>query len=465
MKKLFTAILLLFAVQSVYPQIYTYDTLIRGIRNPTAFAFLPNGNIILNQKTDSSKIYNIANGQLISCFWNFRDSLYIDGEAGLLGVCLDPNYAANHYIYIYYMRTSKAFKIVRLTENNNIGTNPFHIFSDSIGITGFQSNVHFGGNIHFGPGNKLYITVGDHGRDSNAQSLFSFNGKILRINSDGTIPTDNPFYDDGNPDTGNDDRIWAMGLRNSYDFTFSPFNDSLYATENGGFANDEINFIRKGKNYGWSICQGYCVPFNPLYRQPMDTIGGSGTQNYAPTGILIYNGSPMPELYGKLVITGGGGGPVQGIIKCELGNPPFMDTVSSHSVISPLHGCITMKQGIDGYIYITKYSGINGLLLRMKHNTLGINDPILPALYRLEQNYPNPFNPVTTIRYSIPKQSLVTIKIYDALGRELKTLVNENNSAGTHEVNWNADTYPSGIYFYKLTTTEFTEEKKMVLIK
>jgi glucose/arabinose dehydrogenase len=465
MKNLFIILTLCIISQPVFSQTYTFDTLVTGIRQPVCFAFFPNGNIIVNQKSDSSKIYNLSTGNLISCFWNFKDSLQANGEAGLLGVCLDPNYSVNRYVYIYYIRYAKSFRVVRFTENNNIGTNPVHIFNDSVGITGFQSNGHYGGNIHFGPGNKLYITIGDHGRDSNSQSLFSFKGKILRINSDGTIPTDNPFYDDGNPKTGNDDRIWALGFRNSYDFTFSPFNDSLYATENGGFANDEINFVRKGKNYGWPICQGFCVPYNPLYRQPMDTIGGNGFENYAPTGIVIYNGNKMPELYGKAIVTGVAEGPVQGLLKCELGNMPFMDTITSHTIISPMHGFSSLRQGPDGYIYALKYRTSDGSVMRLLYSTLGINEPGIPAYYSLHQNFPNPFNPVTTIKYSVPKQDFVTIQIFDMLGREISTLVNESKQAGNYEVIWNADSYPSGVYFYRLTAGDYTEEKKMVLIK
>jgi hypothetical protein len=107
----------------------------------------------------------------------------------------------------------------------------------------------------------------------------------------------------------------------------------------------------------------------------------------------------------------------------------------------------------------------SGTILKMVYNTSGINDPSFPVEYVLEQNYPNPFNPVTKIKYSIPKHSFVTLQVFDMLGREIKTLVNENKTAGEYEINWNAEGYPSGVYFYKLITDEFTEQKKMVLIK
>lgn len=452
-----------FSTLQLSAQNYTFDTLVTGIREPSAFTFLPNGNVIVTQKHDSVKIYSL-NNKLISCFWNFYDSCVSNGERGLIGVCLDPNYSINRYIYFYYTHsTAHLYRIVRLTENNNLGTNPKIIFSDSSGI---QGTNHVAGNMRFGRDNKLYVSIGENGTSANSQNLRNFKGKILRINSDGTIPADNPFYDDGNPKTGNDDRIWVYGLRNSYDFTISPFNDSIYATENGGFANDEINFIKKGKNYGWPVCQGYCIPYNPLYKQPMDTIGGSGTFNYAPTGILIYNGNQFPELYGKLLVAGfGGGGPVRGILKCTLGNLPFADTVVSHSIINPISAVTSLVQGADGYIYLAKFANFNGMIFRMKYDVTGINNQLNPVNFELSQNFPNPFNPVTTINYTLPKQEFVTIKIYDILGREITALVNEFKQKGNYEINWNAGNYPGGIYFYRLTAGEFSEEKKMVLIK
>ena len=89
----------------------------------------------------------------------------------------------------------------------------------------------------------------------------------------------------------------------------------------------------------------------------------------------------------------------------------------------------------------------------------------LPTQYALQQNYPNPFNPATTIEYSIPQQSPVTVKIFDLLGREVAVLVNEEKDAGRYSVQWNAAAMPSGIYFYRLQTGQFTEAKRMILMK
>jgi hypothetical protein len=93
------------------------------------------------------------------------------------------------------------------------------------------------------------------------------------------------------------------------------------------------------------------------------------------------------------------------------------------------------------------------------------NEITVPEEFALEQNYPNPFNPSTTIKYSIPDNSFVTLKVYDIIGNELATLVNEERSPGSYEVSFNASEYSSGIYIYALRTDAFTQTKKMMLIK
>ena len=92
-------------------------------------------------------------------------------------------------------------------------------------------------------------------------------------------------------------------------------------------------------------------------------------------------------------------------------------------------------------------------------------EDLQPLTFKLEQNYPNPFNPSTTFRYSIPTQSKVVIKIYDILGNEIATLMDEEKSVGTYELTWNAASLPSGVYFYQLKAGEFISTKKMILLK
>jgi glucose/arabinose dehydrogenase len=168
-------------------------------------------------------------------------------ERGLLGIALDPAFSQNHYIYVQYTApspcTNSRNKTVRFVENNGVGSNPVEIFD-----TTFTGVFHSGNNIHFGPDGKLYISNGDNSNASTAQDLADPHGKLHRINPDGTIPTDNPFF--GHP--GVLPSVFALGLRNSFDFVFDPVvTGRIFASENGPDCDDEVNRIEGGYDYGW----------------------------------------------------------------------------------------------------------------------------------------------------------------------------------------------------------------------
>jgi glucose/arabinose dehydrogenase len=453
-------IALITAIQS---QNYIIETPVTGLNQPVAFEFIPaTTNVIITHKLADARIYNLSTGSLVSTFWTFTDSLNSGFERGVLGVCVDPNYSSNHYVYIYYIHsnppnssTNQRSRVVRFTQSGNAGTSPFIVFDYLLGTI---AGNHVGGNIRFGVDGKLYISLGETAVSSNSQLLTNPRGKILRINSNGTIPSDNPYYDDGNPATGNDDRIWVWGCRNTFDFCISPVNDSIYASENGGSAFDEVNFIKKGKNYGWPNCEGYCNPYNPSYKNPMHTWGSPLP---AVTGIMVYNGSQMPWLSGKLLVADNDNGR---IYRCDLNGT--LDSVVSRAQIFDLDGLTTLKQGGDGYIYALNggYTGA-GKIYRIKPDPTGIDPNGTPVSFSLKQNYPNPFNPSTSIEYVLDKKGFVTLKITDVLGNEISVLYSGVKLAGEHTVEWNAGGFPSGVYFYSLNVEGNTDFKKMVLMK
>jgi glucose/arabinose dehydrogenase len=463
MKKISLLLLILF-VSAVYSQNYIVETPLLNLHRPVAFEFLSPTKVIVTHKEHSARIYDLATGTQLSTFWTFTDSLQFGFERGVLGVTKDPNYAVNKYIYIYYVHLNpQSLRVVRFTETNNLGTNPLIIFNSVVGTI---AGNHVGGNIRFGPDGMLYISIGELAVTSNAQTLTNPWGKILRINSDGTIPNTNPYYDDGNPSTGNDDRIWAWGCRNSFDLTFSPVNDSLYTSENGASSFDEVNFIRKGKNYGWPVCQGYCIPYNPLYQQPMHVWPSPLP---AVTGIMVYEGAQMPWLNGKMLVADNNYGR---IYLCELGKAPAYDTVISRTQMFDLDALTTIMQGPDGFIYALNggYTS-TGKIYRIKPDNVGINNNNEPVSFELYQNYPNPFNPNTIIKFEVNSTSTtlsnreVRLVVYNSLGQEIKTLVNERLQAGTHEVEFDGSNLPSGVYYYRLTVDGASIEKKMVMMK
>jgi glucose/arabinose dehydrogenase len=339
---------------------YTTTTPITGLSNPVAFTFTPDGRILVTLKAGLIKIFN-ADGSAIGNFYSLTDSTFNDFERGLLGIEVDPDFATNHYVYAYYNHrfpnnsggnTQQKLRVVRFTENNNIGTNPTIILNLTPGYS--IAGNHVGGNIHMHASepDKIYVTIGELAVPANAQLLTNPYGKFLRINTDGTIPNDNPFYDDGNPATGNDDRIWSYGHRNAFDFSFSPVNDSLYSTENGQNTWDEMNIVTHSKNYGWNTCEGDYLNgsttnpcTNPNYTAPLETWAAPLP---AITGIVHYNGCLMPEFKEHILIADNDNGYIYNL---TMGNAPAYDTVLSRVQAFDVLGLTTLREGPDGYLY------------------------------------------------------------------------------------------------------------------
>lgn len=233
-----------------------------------------------------------------------------DGERGLLGIAVDPSFNSNHYIYVYWNCGTAGGcnpyldKVTRFVETNGVGSNPVDIWTATDDAT---ASNHNGGNIHFGPDGKLYITIGDDGdMPANSQNVAVKNGKIHRINSDGTIPGDNPVF----TQTGAVPGLYAMGLRNSWDFTFDPViplnpYPRIFASENGPSCDDEMNRIEATFNYGWRPSYP-CDDPNPGGPSPAyNTIAPmwfipNGPCCDAPTGITFYRGSQIPQWTNEL---------------------------------------------------------------------------------------------------------------------------------------------------------------------
>jgi aldose sugar dehydrogenase len=210
-----------------------------GLNGPSGFTFSPAGKIwylergtgevrILNPKTGADhRFYTITN-------------VNSTGERGALGIALDPSWPAQPYVYIYVTRTWKGALrnlLVRIRDDRGHATNFRVLLATPPSVSGY----HNGGRILFGPDHKLYVMIGDGHNASNAQDRTSnLQGKILRLDRDGTAAVGNPYR-----------RIWSFGHRNSFGFTFDPKTGRLWETENGPQCNDEINLIVRGGNFGW----------------------------------------------------------------------------------------------------------------------------------------------------------------------------------------------------------------------
>ena len=262
----------------------------------TAMAFAPDGRLFVCLQGGQVRVID-KNGVLLA---NPFVTLSVDsnGERGLLGVAFDPNFASNHYVYLYHtVPGSPAHnRISRFTANGNVAVaNSEFVLVDLDNLS--NATNHNGGAIHFGPDGKLYVGVGENANGANAQSLSNRLGKILRINSNGTIPLDNPrsFPGIAGSTSGANRAIWAVGLRNPFTFAFQPGTARLFINDVGASTWEEINNGVAGSNYGWPIAEGPASPPNPNFRDPIFFYGhgSSSTTGCAIVGGAFYNPSVL----------------------------------------------------------------------------------------------------------------------------------------------------------------------------
>ncbi len=288
------------------------ETVVPNANQLVAMDFTPDGRLLYTERTGNLQV--VANGQAPVTAYTFP--VLTEGERGLLGVAVDPNFATNHSVWVYFTKETLYStdcggkvknRVVRITLNddNTVTEDPqtAGCFPVNQPAPGYYVTIHNGGNLHFGPDGKLYIGVGNSNEEINdpiepAQNLASPLGKLHRYNPTMPLsaPADNPFASWPNTDKSN----YAYGLRNPFDFAFDPVSQQLFATDNGDKCDDEINLIRPGYNYGWRIH----YPQTPL---PCDDDAGPDpryntipplyhwTPSMAPTGLAFYTGDVIPE--------------------------------------------------------------------------------------------------------------------------------------------------------------------------
>jgi glucose/arabinose dehydrogenase len=245
----------------------TVKTIASGLRVPWGVAFLPDGSALVSERP-TGRIVRIPRGGGRPRTVMRVPGVVADGEGGLLGLAVSPHYSSDRLVYAY-LTTAGDNRIVRFRLGGSV--HPI--------LTGLQkASIHDGGRIAFGPDGKLYAGVGDAGNSSNAQNRSSRNGKILRIDPDGSIPSDNPFP--GSP-------VWTFGHRNVQGLAWDSAG-RLWATEFGQDTWDEINLIRKGRDYGWPIVEGKGSTHGGRFTNPLVTWH---TDEASPSGAAILRGS------------------------------------------------------------------------------------------------------------------------------------------------------------------------------
>ena len=234
-----------------------------GLGTTTSMAVMPDGRILVAEKSGALRV--IKNGALLATPF-LTVSVSTTSERGLIGVALDPGFDSNGYVYVHYTTADSPHgRVARYTAQGDVAASGSALTLIDLDPASSSGN-HNGGEIVFGADGKLYIHTGDASDGTNAPSLNTTHGKVLRINPDGSIPTDNPFY---SVTSGHHQAIYAKGLRNPFTGAVDPLTGKHFINDVGENGWEEINLLQAGADYGWPACEGPCGPDGGPYVAPL----------------------------------------------------------------------------------------------------------------------------------------------------------------------------------------------------
>jgi glucose/arabinose dehydrogenase len=260
------------------------------------------------------------------------------GERGALGITLHPNFDKNHWLYVFYVNAHPLEnRVTRFKVEHNRCRHKKNILTN---IDASSSGYHNGGQLEFVKG-KLFVSTGEAHDPAEAQNRHNRLGKILRVNPDGTVPNSNPF--------GNSDPVWSFGHRNPFGLTHDPRSGRIYETENGPSCDDELNQIRKGRNYGWGSgyqCGTRGVGPNP--KGPMRR----WRRIIVPTDPVFYHGR-LGRLSNRLFVGDYNSGRLHRFVLNRRGTD-----VKRHSIIHNSTHIVDVSKGPGGWLYFMTPSTI-----------------------------------------------------------------------------------------------------------
>ena len=322
-------------------------TVASGLAHPWGLAFLPDGRMLVTERAGRLRI--VAPDGAISAPVAGVPEVFAKGQGGLLDVALDPDFAATPWVYLSFSEPGEGgggTAVARGKLVNGALTEVAVIFRQTPKL---EAGQHFGSRLVFDREGRLYVTSGDRGNWDNPQRLDRGQGKIFRINRDGSIPADNPYV-------GRDDAIpavWSYGHRNVQGAALHPGTGALWQTEHGARGGDELNIPQAGRNYGWPVItlginyNGQPIGSGDKTAEGMEQPIHSWTPSIAPSGLAFYTADRFPEWKGSLFV---GALAFQRVVRLSLDG----DRVVSEQPLLVDFGerIRDVRQGPDGYLYL-----------------------------------------------------------------------------------------------------------------
>lgn len=318
---------------------FRVETVVGNLEVPWSIVWAPDGRMFFTERPGRVRVYE--KGQLRAQPLFVVPDVEPSGESGLMSLELHPQFGANHFLYLAYAYKGdgQQVKVVRYRESPTGLTEPRVIIE---GIPAAQ--FHAGCRLRFGFDQRLYITTGDATERGLAQTMDSLAGKTLRLNDDGSVPSDNPFVNQKNARP----EIWSLGHRNAQGIAWQPGNGLMFQTEHGpsGFdgpgGGDEVNIVERGKNYGWPLIH------HTQSRQGLESPLLEYTPACAPGSAMFYHSKVFPEFQNNFFF-----GCLRGerIIRVVLDG---RRVVSQENLLAEKYGRIReVAEGPDGSIYFS----------------------------------------------------------------------------------------------------------------
>ena len=343
-------------------------TVVEGLQNPWSVAFLPGGKILITERPGRLRVLG-TDGKLSAPVTGLP-AVFARGQGGLLDVALDPAFAKNNLIYWSYAEPRENNENNTAVARGKFVDDPAAPRVDDVQVIYHQtpsmnSPLHFGSRLVFGRDGTLFVTQGDRsivpGR-MQAQKMDSGLGKIVRINSDGSIPKDNPFVGK----EGARPEIFSIGHRNLQAAALNPATGELWEIEHGTRGGDEINIVRTGKDYGWpTIAYGIEYQGGQITGGVQQQAGMEQPIYYwdpiiGPSGMTFYTGSLFPQWKGNLFVGGHGS---RDLIRLTLNGDTITGEERLLKDLQPKPEAIRdVRTGPDGAIYILTDSATGRLL-------------------------------------------------------------------------------------------------------
>ena len=341
---------------------YQVVTVADGLLQPWSMAWLPGGDMLVTEKPGRLRI--IRDGRLLPEAVPGVPEVFYTGQGGLFEVLPHPNFSDNRWVYLSYAKEegeTSVTAVVRGRFENDQLTNVVEIFSAQ--AVGFG---HYGGKMVFDNDGYLFLTLGERQAPARgdlaahpAQDLTNHQGVIVRLNDDGSVPSDNPFVgrSDALPE------IWSYGHRSPQGLAIHPETGDLWESEHGPQGGDELNLIEPGNNYGWPVI-GRGVNYGAVGRPIHEAIGQDGmTQpthfwvpSIATSGLMAYTGDKFPLWYGSII-----SGALVGEQLARLHmSDDYREVIVEETLAYSMGRLRDVRQGPDGYIYLAISDGNGG---------------------------------------------------------------------------------------------------------